>query len=457
MSGRVFRGAVAPRRKEPVNKSIGQRRAILFDESFCMEVLNSSVSSSRSVFAATLCNPNYAKLLTGQIIAAFGDGINRTALLGIVIYVYGSANTVKYSADIFFWAMLPPVVLGLFAGALIDRWDRQRTMMVSDATRAILAASLPVVMIYLPHHYAIYTVVFLMGTFGALFAPARMAIMPNLVPREFLLPGNAISSQAGTVATTIAMPIGALIVENCHREVSFAINGLTYLFSIVFIQRLRPIQHQKSALQSGSSPWEDLKAGLKYIRTHPPILFYVVFTGLTQCLVSMFFISFLDYGVNVIGKTMVQKVFPPILLFGALAGGMAVGAMWLGWYSKMGERFQWPMMMLVVAGALIFFLGLIQVAWLVAVVLFGIGFCALMIMAPVDTYLQKHVPDELRGRVFVTRGVLVGAAFLVSLQFSKGMIHQLGVLRVLECLGIGAMIMGGVSGWLGRRWIKNEL
>ncbi len=383
------------------------------------------------------------------MIAAFGDRINQTALLSIVVYVMG--NTAKFSADIMFWAILPAVILGPFAVILIDRWDRQRTMVVSDSARAILALSLPILMFYVHHHYVIYAVVFLMGTFSALFAPSRLAIIPSLVPRELLMPANAIASQAGTVATLIAMPVGGWIVENCGRNMSFVINAITYLVSACLILALRPSQDKgfRSGIGRLHRPMEDLRLGLQFIWKAQAVFFYILFSGLTQCLVAIFFVCFFSYGVDILGQT----VGGTNLLFGSLGLGMAGGALWLGRFSKFGERFLWPMMMLMGSGFGIFVLSKIYNPWLSAPMLFGIGFCAVMTMVPIDTFLQKHVPDEFRGRVFVVRGVLVGAAFLVSLQFSKAIIYRLGTLETLQLLGLGAFLLGLGSMGIGRFWI----
>lgn len=416
-----------------------------------MESASPVSTALRTGLAATLRHPNYAKLLTGQVIAAFGDGINRTALLSIVLYLYGPSHAAKCGADIMFWATLPPVVLGPFVMALIDRWDRQKTMMVSDGARAILAASLPVLIVYVGHHYAIYAVVFLMGAFGALFAPSRLAILPNLIPAGLLMSANAMSSQAGTAAHLLGLPVGGWIAEQTTYEVCFALNAATYLCSVAFIWRLRPEpRHMDAPERRHATPLEDFRAGLGYTRRSPPVLLYVFFAALTQCLMGMFFVCFLDYTAQVVGKGATRSVLPIIMQFGALAGGMITGALWLGRYSKIGERFLWPMIMLACAGIGIFLLSFVQTSWAAGLLFLGIGFCAVMVLAPVDTYLQKHVPDEFRGRVFVVRGVLGGIGFLVFLQFSKGIIHQMGILGALELLGAACCLVGMITGVMGR-------
>ncbi|MBI4028567.1 MAG: MFS transporter [Verrucomicrobia bacterium] len=385
------------------------------------------------------------------MIAAFGDRINQTALLSIVVYTTG--NTAKYSADIMFWAVAPAVALGPFAAALIDRWDRQRLMVISNVARSFLAAGLPLLMLQIKHHYAIYAVVFLMGAFATVFTPSRLALMPRLAPDRLMLPANALLSQAGTVATLAAMPVSGYIVERFGRETSFFLNGLTYLAAAAFIWTLRPlpsVAREGHGEGTGHSPLEEIRAGLRYIRNTRAVLFYVIFTGLTQCLVAVFFVCFLSYGADVVGSRVGTRVLVTNLLFGAMGVGMAAGAVWLGRFPKWSERFWWPMVMMVCTGLGMVALSQIYNPWFAAMVLLDIGFCAVMVLVPVDTFLQKNVPDEFRGRVFVVRGALVGIAFLVCLQFSKALLHQLGVLHSLECLGLAAMMVGLASVWIGQ-------
>ncbi len=407
--------------------------------------MGSSPTASRSVFRATLRQPNYAKLLIGSVVAASGDRINQIALLSIV--VNDMNNTAKYSADIMFWAILPAVVLGPFVVALIDRWDRQRTMVTSDVARACLVVSLPILMGWIHHHYVIYTIVFLIGTFSAFFAPCRQAILPRLVPKEMLVPSNGILSQAGNVGTLLGVSAGSLILRFCGRDSSFYVNGLTYIASALLILSLRPNRNDEVKGGERPHPVEDLRLGLQYIRATPPVFFCVVFFGLLQCLVAVFIVCFLSYGNEILRL----KAIGICLLFGAMGLGMGAGAWWLARFPKMCGRFSWPMWMIMGSGAGMFFLGHCHNPWLGADALLWTGFFSVMVMVPLDTYLQKHVPDGFLGRVFAARGVLVGIGFLVSLQFSKAIIHQVGIMHTLQLVGIASALLGAGSLWAGRR------
>jgi len=404
-------------------------------------------SGGRSAFVATLRDANYAKLLTAQVLAALGDRINQIAIISIIIDEL--KNTAKYSADILFWAILPSVVLGPFTLALVDRWNRQRTMIASDLARAILIASLPLLMICIHHYYVIYMVVFLVGTFTAIFNPCRLAILPNLVPSKLLMPANAISSQAGTIASVAVMPIGAFLVESLGKNTCFLINALTYGISAFLIWRLRVNSASDDSMKPHEAhhPVKELQAGLLYTWKTRPVLVYVVFYALIQFLVGIFFICFLSYVVDVLGF----KVFGVTLFFVVLSFGMAAGALAIGRSSVEKGDYFLPMIAAAASGVVMLVLGRIHTPLLAGAALFGLGLCTVMILVPLDTFVQKHVPDHLRGRVFAARGVLWGALFLVSLQLSKGIINQLGTLPSLQLTGLAAVVIGLAGAWIGHR------
>lgn len=361
-----------------------------------------------------------------------------------------AARVAKYSADILFWAVLPAVVLSPFALALVDRWNRQRTMIVSDLARALLVASLPLFMGWIHHHYVVYTVVFLVWSFSSIFAPCRLAILPNLLPRHLLLPANAIFSQAVNGATLLGMIAGGSIVRYLGCTIGFLTNAVTYLVSAGFIWSLHPSVGEGA--KESARPIDDFRDGLRFVWQTPRIRFQVIFFGIVQCLVAIFFVCFLSYSTDVLRQT----VQGTPLLFAAVGIGMAGGAVCLGHCHALEEIQVLPMLMMAVTGVGMMVLGWVTRVPLAAVVLVSIGFSAIMVFISADTYLQKHAADQVRGRVFAVRGLLVGIAFLVSLQFSKAIIFHLGVLQTLRWLGLVSIVLGVTMAWMGHRCLHED-
>lgn len=391
----------------------------------------------RSAFLETVSIPNYARLLVGQIIAAFGDRINQAALLAIVVYVTG--NTAKYSADITFFGVLPYVAFGPFAMAFVDRLDRRRAMVGADLARALFAAAFPAVFLAVPHPYMVYALVFLMGACGAIFTPCRLALLPRLTPPNLLLPANAIASQAGTIATLASLPVAGWIVENFGRTSGFLINAAIYLASAFFLLRLAlPCGAAAARVAPSLRPMQELRLGLEDLARRRDVASSVAAYAAAQGLVGLFLPAFFSYAIDVLGQT----VGGTYLLFGAIGLGTGLGAVWMGSRPERFEGALWPLFMMGVCGAGMWALTLVFNPWAAAPILGVIGCGVVMVLAPMDTFLQRRVPDQFRGRVFAVRGIFWGVAFLVALQFSKAILFHLGALGTLRALALGSVAAG---------------
>jgi MFS transporter, DHA3 family, macrolide efflux protein len=404
------------------------------------------VDLTKSMFITTVRNANFSKLVTAQIISAIGDRINYAALLGFVVYMWG--ETAKHTANIMFWNTLPRPLVALFAAAMIDRWNRKNTLITSDVARAGVVALIPVALLVSNHYYSVYAMVFVVGVFSAIFVPARQAIMPNLVPSEMLMAANAMTSQAGMIFGLLSMVVAGWLVENLGVNSSFMINAVTYLASAWFLWQLKPSGSPVPAAKAAASaPIDDrpkaglnraatdFKDGLTYILSHRAVCAFIIFSSVIYFLMGFFAVSFFTYTVDILGQT----VGGTHLLFAILGVGMVVGAAILISKSSRELHFLLPVVMLMAAGVSLWVLSVVFDPWQAAPVLFCIGFCAVMVQVPIDTFIQRNVPDELRGRAFAVKSFFESASFLISLQFSKAFIYHLGVLGVLKGMGILAI------------------
>ena len=191
------------------------------------ELLDESLASAgeagpgkRTTFVDVLRNANFRNLWLGQVVSQVGDYFT---FLALTVIVSGFSNTTEGTALAVAVVMisfsLPRLLFGLLAGVFVDRWDRRKTMLVSDLVRVVLilfmipafmAASLP----------AIFVLGFLMSTVGTLFNPAKSALIPRLVPPEQLLSANALSQTSQIVATVLGPGLAGatLAVAGTGRE-----------------------------------------------------------------------------------------------------------------------------------------------------------------------------------------------------------------------------------------------
>src|SRR3954447_16274588 len=143
-------------------------------------------------FLTLLRNANFRKLFFGQLISQVGDYF---AFLGISVMVATTmartdAESTAAVATVMIAVGLPRLIFGLLAGVFVDRWDRRRTMLVSDLIRpALTLAMIPALMSR--NVWIVCAVAFLLSVVGTFFNPAKGAIIPNMVPAEHLTAANA--------------------------------------------------------------------------------------------------------------------------------------------------------------------------------------------------------------------------------------------------------------------------
>src|SRR4051812_36369358 len=120
---------------------------------------------------------NFVLLWLGQLVSTLGDA---ALLLAIPLTLYGQTHSTAVLSLWMVCSALPVVLLGIFAGAFVDRWDRRRTMIVSDLGRGLIVLLLLAVR-SVRDVWVFDAVAFLLGALSCFFLPARVALMTSLM------------------------------------------------------------------------------------------------------------------------------------------------------------------------------------------------------------------------------------------------------------------------------------
>ena len=164
-------------------------------------------------FTALLRRRPFRTLLVGQTISSLGDWMGTVALMALVLDQSGSSTAV---GGILALRLLPGAIGGPLAARAASRWDRRRTMVAMDLTRAGMVALVPLV----EQLWWIYIWAFSLEVAGLVFLPARDASIGDLVDDEDLPLANGLvlGTSYGTIplgaalfALLAALPVGALL------------------------------------------------------------------------------------------------------------------------------------------------------------------------------------------------------------------------------------------------------
>lgn len=183
-------------------------------------------------------HPDFMKLWTGQTVSELGSVVTRTALpFTAVITLHANALQVGILVASASTAVL---LVGLFAGALVDRSRRRPLMIGADAIRAALVLSIPATAFTGTLSIEqLYAVAFLEAALGSVFDIAYRTYLPSLLPEGRLLEGNAKIGMTGAIAEIGGPGVAGALVQLITAPMAMLVDGISYVFSAISIGAIR--------------------------------------------------------------------------------------------------------------------------------------------------------------------------------------------------------------------------
>lgn len=377
-----------------------------------------------------LANLNFRKLWLGQTVSQIGDGLTNLAVLIVVNQLTGSTAAL---AGITIAIALPQLLFGLVAGVFVDRWDRKRIMIVSDVLRGLLVLGLIVVRD--PSLVWIFFILsFLQAAVGTFFDPAKSAVVAQILDRDSLLAGNALSQTTRVVAGVIGTGLAGVLVGVAGGGwLAFSIDSLTFFVSAVFIismalPRVEPHAPAPINLQNVTG---ELFDGLRYVfsrRALAGVLLTFAVSMLGLGAVNVLLVPFLTRILN--ARTEILGLFEAAQVVGMVLGSMLVATL------AARLKVQW-----IVAGGvggIGVVTGLIGFAdqwWMILIALFLVGLCLTPVQAAASTLMQQNVPDEKRGRAGSALNTAVTLTSVISMAAAGVFGDALGIRQVFFIAG----------------------
>ena len=223
-------------------------------------------------------NPNFSRLLAGQVISQTGDWFNGVALFTLLLELTGKGESVAYVLII---KLLPSFFVGPAAGVVADRFNRKAILILTDVVRGILAFGF--LFIDSPDEvWLVYALTALQVVCSTFFEPAKSAAIPGIVPRDQLVTANAISGATWSVTQALGAGLGGITTDAFGRNSAFIIDALSFFVSAVFIARARfGSSHQTSegANTAGNERTtlarllgiDELIEGFRYLKKNPRV------------------------------------------------------------------------------------------------------------------------------------------------------------------------------------------
>jgi MFS family permease len=334
---------------------------------------------------------NFKLFFFGQSISVIGNWMTRLATTWLVYHLTHSAlllGIVSFAGQIVSFA------LGPFAGVWVERLDRRKLLVWTQAGGAI--QSLALAALTLAHVITLWEIIALtalQGLINAFDMPGRQSFLVQMVEdRNDLSNAIAINSSMANGARLVGPAIAGLVIGAVGEGWCFLIDGVSYLAVIasLLLMRIKPMDIRRNA----ASMLEQMREGWDYVRRFRPIRTILLLFAL---------ISLMGYSYAVLLPVFAAQVLHGgATTLGWLTGASGIGALVSALSLAVRKSVVGLTRMLQIAsatlgGALILF-GLARTLWLSLALMVFVGFGLMQSAAASNTIIQSLVPEDKRAR-----------------------------------------------------------
>jgi predicted MFS family arabinose efflux permease len=375
-----------------------------------------------SRLALPLRNANYGIYAAGSAVSLIGTWMQR---ISIGWLTWELTHSGFWLGVVAFADFVPVLLVGPFAGAAADRWNRLRVVKTSQSLSLVQATVL--FALTATGHMNIGLLVLLTALQGVLVAfnqPARLALVPSLVAQDDVASAVAINSVIFNLARFIGPMLAGLAIVWSGVAAAFAVNALSYVAFLLALTRLR-IDSVAARPGRQRSLTADLREGIRYTATHPAI---------ASVLVLLIAIGIGGRPLNELLPGFAAEVFRSgagglSILASATGGGAILGGLWLG-HRVHSSGLASVALGCSLAGALAAVaVCATETMWIAVPAIAAFGFSASSAGIAIQTIVQLAADHDMRGRVMGLYGVIFRGA-----------------------PAIGALAAGLASTSLGLRW-----
>ncbi|MEV4163879.1 MFS transporter [Nonomuraea dietziae] len=346
-------------------------------------------------------NPDFMKLWAGESFSLIGTQVTVLAM-PIVAFLLLNASVAEMGV-LGALARLP-MVLFFVVGVWVDRMRRRPVLIWSDAARALMLATVPLLFLMdLLTLWWLYVVVFVMGVLGVLFEIAYRSYLPVLVPPEHLGEGNSKLQLSDSLSKAIGPSLAGVLVAARSAPLVILIDVASYVASALCLLSIKK-KEEAPQPDGGGSMLGAIRQGFSWVMTQPQVRPLAIATAVY---------SFFDIGIlqTLYFPYVVDGVGVPAAWVGGVLAVGGIGALIGAWLSVRlmkgigpGPTMLWStvvgnsalLLVPLAGGPLWLALTMLGVAQLL------VGLCAQVFMVNNITVLQTSTPRELTGRVIAT-------------------------------------------------------
>jgi DHA3 family macrolide efflux protein-like MFS transporter len=377
----------------------------------------------------------------GQAFSLLGSQIVQFTLIWYLTKETGSAAVLATST---FVSLLPNVLFAPFIGALVDRWDRKRIMVISDLLIAFI--TLLLIILFKTEHIKlgyIYAALFLRELGSTFHWPSMRSSTSLLVPNEQMSRVEGLNQSIKGLLNVVGPPLAALLLEVSPIYIILFIDIFTALLAVIpliFVNIPKPVEIPKGNFSSASELFNDVRFGFRYLRNWKGMLFLILTATLLNFLINPGFtltplLVTQHFSGGAIQLSLVESAFG----IGVIAGGLILST-WGGFKKRILTS---------LTGIIGMGIGILLIA-IAPANHFNLALAGMLItgvMNPIangslTTIIQSNVKPEMQGRVFTTLNSMASAMSPISMIIAAPVAGIVGIQGWFYIGGIGCIIMG---------------
>lgn len=389
----------------------------------------------------SLRHRDYRLYFLGQLVSFVGSWMQSTALMWLV---YDLTADPLWPALLLIALVGPTLVIGPFAGSIADRVPK-RTLILATQSGFLATAILLTMLVAFGaiSPVTLIMVQFVNGVIQAIDLPARLAFVPDLIPKADLI--NAVSLNAmlfnsarflGPAATGVIYLLSGLGREFGIRPVMFGatvcfgINAVSYAAVLVALTRIAAGRTMSSRTGEPQSAWD----GVRFLRANTPLGILVVLTGIL-CIFTWPVVTLLPaYTKTVVNLE--EKAFSAFV--SSLGLGALLAALTAATFGSVRKRRRFLAFGSIVATSGIGGLSLVSTPVAAGFSCSALGFGLILYLSTGQSTLQLNAPDALRGRVMALWAMTLSASAPIGHLIAGLAAQRWPVPTVLAVMACGA-------------------
>ena len=375
--------------------------------------------------------------MTSQAISLFGSSLVSYAILWRI--TLDTQSGFMMTIYILF-GFLPTLFLSPFAGVWADRYDRKRLIILADGL--IACATLILALFFLAGYkdlWLFFVIPFIRALGQAVQTPAVNALLPQIVPEDRLMKTNGLFSSLNSAIMLISPMVSGALLSLTSLELILMIDVVTAIAAILVMITLNVPSHVRSEANKKQRYWQDLVAGVQYIRKHEYIgRFFIYITILFFMVTPVAMLTPLQvtrsFGDDIWRLTAIEVVF---------SSGMLVGGLLIASWGGFRNRIKTMAFSTLMVGVTTLLLGVVPNFWIYLGIMAITGLTLPFYNTPATVLLQEKVEPDYLGRVFGVMGMIASGVMPTAMFIFGPLADRIRIEWLLVGSGILLTLLAG--------------